>query len=186
MTIALLGGRFDPPHIWHFWVARQVLENVSGIDQVWLMPDCQNAFKKIETSFADRIDMLSFMENNRIKLSTEGIARKGITYTIDVVSQLIKRGANRYLWIVGSDSLAEFDRWKDYRQLKKLIKFLVFPRRDYPIVSMPNGFQLVSGNLMTSNISSTSIRQRVKDGLSITGLVFPEVEGYIKENGLYK
>jgi len=186
MNIAILGGRFDPPHVWHFLTAQQVLDNVSGIDQVWLLPDYQNAFKPITALPSDRIEMLHFLETGRIKLSTIAIAKETITYTVEIVNHLVKDKNNKYHWIVGSDTMAEISRWRDYRKLSRLIQFLVFPRKDYPIKNLPNGFTKVPGDLLLSNISSTIIRQRVKEGLSITGLVFPEVEDYIRRRNLYK
>lgn len=186
MNIAILGGRFDPPHIWHFWIAQQVLENVAGMDQVWFMPDYSNAFKPIIAQATDRVEMLHFLETGRVKLSTIALAKETTTYTVDIVQTLIKDPYNRYFWIVGSDTTAEFIRWRDYQKLARLIQFLVFPRKDYPIKNLPSGFQRVEGDLLLSNISSSLIRDRVKKNLPITGLVFPEVEEYIKKRNLYK
>jgi nicotinate-nucleotide adenylyltransferase len=186
MNIAVLGGRFDPPHIWHFWTAQQILENVKGIDQVWLMPDYSNAFKQIVAMPSDRIEMLHYLETGRIKLSTIAIAKETVTYTVNIVSELIKDPHNKYFWVVGSDVTSEFTRWRDYQKLARLIRFLVFPRKDYPIKSLPSGFQRVEGNVMLSNVSSTIIRERVRRGLTISGLVFPEVEEYIRRRNLYK
>lgn len=186
MNIAILGGRFDPPHIWHFWTAQQILENMTEIDQVWLLPDYSNAFKSIYAIPEDRIDMLHFLETGRIKLSTIAIAKQTTTYTVDIVNDLKKDPYNRYFWIVGSDITAEFIRWRDYQKLSRLIQFLVFPRKDYPIKNLPPGFQRIEGNFLLSNVSSTIIRDRIKRGLTINGLVFPEVEEYIKRKNLYK
>ena len=186
MNIAILGGRFDPPHVWHFLCAQQVLENMSDIDQVWLLPDFRNALKPITAIPSDRIEMLHFLETGRIKLSTIAIAKESITYTVDIVSAIKKDQNNKYFWIVGSDAMVEISRWRDYRKLARLINFLVFPRKDFPIKSLPSGFGKVPGNLLLSNISSTVIRDRVRQGLSITGLVFPEVEDYIRRRNLYK
>lgn len=186
MNIAVLGGRFDPPHIWHFWTAQQILESVKGLDQVWFMPDYSNAFKPIEALPSDRIEMLHFLETGRLKLSTVAIAKETITYTIDIVRDLVKDTGNRYFWVVGSDALGEFTRWRDYQKLAKLIQFLVVPRKDYPIKNLPAGFTRVEGNMLLSNVSSTLIRNRLKAGLTIAGLVFPEVEGYIRRMNLYK
>lgn len=186
MNIAILGGRFDPPHVWHFWTAQQILENVKDIDQVWFMPDFANAFKPIITLASDRVEMLHFLETGRLKLSTIAIAKETVTYTVDIVKELVKDPYNRYFWIVGSDVTAEFTRWRDYQKLARLIRFLVFPRKDYPIGSLPAGFERVAGNLLLSNISSSLIRERVKRGLTISGLVFPEVEDYIRRRNLYK
>lgn len=186
MNIAILGGRFDPPHVWHFLCAQQVLENVSDIDQVWLLPDYMNAFKPITTMPSDRIEMLHFLETGRIKLSTIAIAKESMTYTIEIVTLLKKDQNNKYFWVIGSDAAAEISRWRDYKKLTRMIEFLVFPRKDFPIKSLPQGFRKVPGNLLLSNISSTVIRDRVKQELSITGLVFPEVEDYIRRRNLYK
>jgi len=186
MNIAILGGRFDPPHIWHFWTAQQVLENVINIDQVWYLPDYQNAFKPILASASDRINMLQFMETGRIKTSTIATSSAAMTYTVEIVNELIKETNNRYYWIVGSDILTEFSKWRDYQKLARLISFLVMPRKDFPIKNLPSGFRRIEGNMMLSNVSSTIIRERVKRGLTIAGLVFPEVEKYIREKNLYR
>lgn len=186
MNIAILGGRFDPPHIWHFWTAQQVLENVPGIEQVWLMPDYQNALKPITASPLERIEMLHYLETGRIRLSTIAAAHEETTFTIDIARELGADTANRYYWIVGSDVTGEFNRWRDYQKLTKTFQFLVFPRKDYPIKNLPFGFKRVEGNLILSNISSSLIRERVKAGKTISGLVYPEVEDYIKRKNLYK
>jgi len=186
MNIAILGGRFDPPHVWNFWTALQILENVKGMDQVWFMPDYSNAFKPIIALPSDRVEMLHFYQTGRIKLSTIAVARETTTYTINIVQELVKDVQNRYFWIVGSDVTAEFIRWRDYQKLARLIQFLVFPRKDYPIKNLPPGFHRVSGNLLLSNISSSIVRERVKKNLPITSLVFPQVEEYIRRRNLYK
>jgi nicotinate-nucleotide adenylyltransferase len=186
MNIAILGGSFDPPHIWHFWTAQQVLENAKEIDQVWLLPDYSNAFKQVIAEASDRLEMLKFFEAGRIKVSSVAVSRSSTAYTVEIVQELLRDDTNRYFWIVGSDILYEFSRWREYQKLTRLIKFLVIPRKDYPIKNLPAGFIRVEGNLMLSNVSSTLIRERIRKGLPIKGLVFPEVEEYIKEHNLYK
>ncbi len=186
MNVAILGGRFDPPHIWHYWIAAQILECVKHIDQVWLMPDHSNAFKQIIASPSDRLDMLHYLEAGRIRVSTIALARENVTYTIELVSGLVRDQYNKYFWVVGSDVTSEFSRWRDYQKLSKIIDFLVFPRKDYPVKNLPSGFKKIEGNLLLSNVSSTLIRERVKNGLSIKGLVFPEVEEIIRTRNLYK
>lgn len=185
MNVAILGGRFDPPHAFHFWTCQQVLENVSGIDQVWYLPDWQNAFKEIVANSGDRLAMLKFMETGRIRISDLAITMQ-TTFTVSVVSELVKNTGNKYYWIVGSDILSEFTKWRDYLKLTRLINFLVIPRKDYPIKIMPQGFIKVNGNLMLSNVSSSIIRERIKQGKTISGLVFKEVEEYIRQKNLYK
>lgn len=187
MNIAILGGKFDPPHIWHFWTAQQVLENVKNIDQVWYLPDYQNAFKQIAASPQDRLEMLKYMETGRIRVSTLAVNNATMTYTVSVVQELLLREeGHKYYWIVGSDILYEFSKWRDFQKLARLITFLLIPRKDYPIKNLPQGFVRVEGNLMLSNVSSSLIRERVSRNMTISGLVFPEVENIIKRKNLYK
>ena len=91
MHIAILGGRFDPPHIWHFWTAQQVLENVKNIDEVHLLPDYANAIKPIVASPDDRYEMLHFLETGRIKISNLALSKASVTYTVEVVKELKKK-----------------------------------------------------------------------------------------------
>lgn len=186
MNIAILGGRFDPPHIWHFWTAQQVLENIPSIDQVWLLPDYVNAFKPVVADAASRVEMLHYLETGRIKLSTIAIAKETITYTVDLAQDLTRDTSNTYYWIAGSDVVMDFSKWRDYQKLSRLIRFLVVPRLGYPVKNLPSGFTLVPGTLMESNLSSTVVRERIRKGETISGLVFPEVEEYIKKKNLYK
>src|SRR4030042_4266331 len=102
MNIAIMGGKFDPPHIWHYWCAQQVLENVKGLHQVWYLPDYENAFKPILTPPENRVEMLLLMETGRIRLSTIAIAHATVTYTVNIVRELVKDQYNRFYWIVGS------------------------------------------------------------------------------------
>jgi nicotinate-nucleotide adenylyltransferase len=187
MTIALFGGRFDPPHYGHLLVAEQVLEKMPQIDQVWLLPANTHPWKKMVAAASHRLNMTKFLEMGRIKVSDLDIKRGGQTYTIETIRILKKETANRYFWLCGSDTIKEFHRWKDFQELVKLIPFLVFPRSGHQIKDLPQGFSLIRNkNLITTSLSSTMVRERIKNGLSITGLVPEEVEEYIRKHNLYK
>ncbi len=187
MNIAVFGGRFDPPHFGHLLVAEQVLEKMTKIDQVWLLPANTHPWKKMAASPLHRLNMTKFLETEKIKVSDLDIKRNGETYTIDTVRILKKDQANKYFWVCGSDTLKEFSRWKNYKQLSKLVPFLVFPRGYYQIKKLPEGFSIVKNKgLITTNFSSTIIRKRIKMGLSITGLVPEKVEEYIRKHNLYQ
>jgi len=77
---------------------------------------------------------------------------------------------------------------KEREELLKIVKFIVFPRDPYHLpTNVPNGFEVLRDkNLITMNISSTVIRERVKTGKSIKYLVPKGVEEYIIKNKLYK
>lgn len=188
MNIALLGGSFDPPHIGHYLVIRQVLDFRPDIDKILLIPAYQHQWKPSFVRVEDRLAMTEFLLQERTKISEVEIERKGISYTIDTVKEIKKQTNADLYWIVGSDIISEFNRWEKTDELLSLTKFLVFPRDPYHLPEkLPQGFELVENeNLITTNISSTAIRKRLKEGKSIHCLVPEKVEEYIKQNNLYK
>ena len=187
MKIAILGGRFDPPHIGHFLVAKQILEIRKDIDKVLFVPAFQHQWKPIIASPADRIEMLQAFLEPRMEISDVEIKRGGISYSIDTERKIKKNTNAEIFWIVGSDILSEFHRWKNVDHLLKLVTFLVFPRDPHALpAEIPAGFEVIrSPKLLTTNFSSTAIREKIKNGESIKYLVPEKVEKYIKEHKLY-
>ncbi len=188
MNIAILGGRFDPPHWGHFWIAEQVLERGPGINEVWLMPTYKHPWKDCLADPGSRLTMVKFLEKEGIVASAIEIERSGTSYTIETIKYLKENyQEHKFYWIVGSDAIADFSRWRQAQKLCQLIPFLVFPRGGYPIKLLPFGMKKINGeNLIQTNLSSTHIRERLQKSLPIKGLVPPEVENYIKQKNLYR
>lgn len=188
MRIGILGGSFDPPHIGHLLVARQTREIVK-LDEVWLMPYFAHNWDTTASSAKDRFVMTKLLEENGIIASGEEINRHERSYTIDTVIRLKKKfPQDSFFWIVGSDVLSEFHRWKEWERLPSEITFLVFPRVDYPSpATFPIGFQaVISASLVMTNISSSLIRQRIRKHLTIDNLVPSRVSSYILQQRLYQ
>lgn len=187
MKIGILGGSFDPPHFGHLLLARQTREIV-GLDEVWLMPYFAHNWDTTVSPAHDRLAMARLIEEPEIKASDEEIRQQTKSYTIDTVRRLKAKHLHQFYWIVGSDVVGEFNRWKDHDVLTREVQFLVFPRHGHPVSSaLPQGFTLVSSpDLVTSNISSTIIRKRLQRGHSVIGLIPERVLAYIKEHKLYK
>lgn len=188
MRIGILGGSFDPPHIGHLLVARQTRE-IIGLDEVWLMPYFAHNWDPTVSAAGDRLAMTELIREEGIKASDSEIKRNEKSYTIDTVRRLRNQfSQHEFFWIVGSDVLPEFNRWKDNETLPKEVSFLVFPRNGHPLpTQLPNGFGAVtSPELVTSNLSSSIIRSRISKGLSIVGLIPSSVLTYIEEHGLYR
>lgn len=188
MTIAILGGRFDPPHWGHFWLAQQVLEKRQEIDEVWFMPAAKHQWKKIEAAGKHRLAMLQCFKNKKFRISDIELIRGGVSYTVDTVKAIKSKYKCTLYWVVGSDIISEFDRWEKAEELPSLVTFLVFPRDPYKIPNkLPRGFEPITGSdLIVTNLSSTIIRRRVREGKSIRGFVPRRIEEYIKSNNLYK
>ncbi len=187
MKIGILGGSFDPPHIGHYFVIQQVLELCPEIDKVILVPAYQHQWKPAFASVEDRTSMLQYFINQRVEISDIEIQRKGISYTIDTIKQLKAQTGAEVYWIVGSDIVYEFERWDRKDELIKEARFLVFPRDPYHLPKkLPEGFECIQDKyLITTNISSTTIRQRIKMGKDITYLVPEKIKSYIIKHELY-
>lgn len=187
MTIAVLGGSFDPPHIGHYWIANQVLELRKDIAKVLLVPVNKHQWKEISSSPKDRLNMLKLIATQNIEVSNIEIERDGISYTEDTLREL-KKEYEKIYWIVGSDILNEYSKWDKRDEILNLATFLVFPRDECDLPeTLPVGFELLSdSSLITTNISSTLIKDRIKKGLSISSFVTKGVEDYIREKKLYQ
>ena len=109
-------------------------------------------------------------------------------YTINTLRALdAKYPGTDFCLIIGADNLALFERWKDSDIIMEDYDMMVYPRpgvdmdalvRKYPKVNVLKGVPL-------HDIFSTEIRRRISSGESVSGLVNPEVEEYIKDKKLY-
>lgn len=187
MRIGILGGSFDPPHFGHILVARQVKE-IMKLNEVWLMPYFAHNWDSTVSSASHRFAMTKLVEEKGIIVSDEEIKIEKKSYTIDTIRRLKSKYSHTFFWIIGSDVLKDFEKWKDYKNLTKEIEFFVFPRDGFSTPSkLPEGFTLVSSNeLVTSNISSSIIRSRIMKKLSVNRLVSDKVMSYIQKHKLYK
>lgn len=203
MKIAILGGAFDPPHIGHYLVARQVKEMLK-MDEVWLMtcysyfPEFPVKFAKI-TPFEERHRMACYLRKSGIKVSGFEQKYNKRSRTIDTLRLLKKKyPQHTFSWIIGSDCLPSFHLWNEWETLVKEHYLIIFPRdtdfrtfKDrvktyFHITHIPSHITVVEGDLIVSNIASTHVRNRVRDDLPIEGFVLHEVEKYIMANGLYR
>ena len=184
MKIAVLGGRFDPPHLGHLKIAEEVLKKRPDIDKFLFMPVYKHPWTKVIASSEDRIAMLRSVLQDKTDVSEIEINNKTVR-TIDSLKILKKELGADFFWIIGSDILYELHRWKDPEKLTHFATFLVYPRPGYPISQkLPKGFEKIDSPSLF-DISSTTIREKVKKGESIKGLVPWKVEEYIIKHNLY-
>lgn len=187
MRIGILGGAFDPPHLGHILVARQV-RKIMNLDEIWLIPYYSHPWRRAHASVEHRLAMTKLIYEPCVQVSDIEIKRKGKSYTIDTLSELKRKYLHTFFWIVGTDILVNFSKWKEYEKLIKETSFLVIPRNGYPLPLKPSsGFKVLSHRSFISiNISSSIIRAFIKKKLTIDGLVPKPVLSYIQKNNLYK
>ncbi|MCD6093245.1 MAG: nicotinate-nucleotide adenylyltransferase [Candidatus Omnitrophica bacterium] len=185
MRIGILGGAFDPIHLGHLLLAEKAREKLS-LAKVIFIPCFISPFKKEIVSSSQRYKMvcLAISDNPFFVVSKLEIKRKGVSYSIDTVRELKKRyPRDEFFFILGSDSWGQFSSWKDSDELLKLIRFAVMERKGFSL--RENGSILrISGEVLP--ISSSQIRERVKQNKSIRYLVPERVRRYILRKGLYK
>ena len=203
MKIAVLGGSFDPPHLGHLFIASQVREQLH-MDQVWLMPLYQKTrqdiiFHKAVISEHHRLAMAKLLENDYIKVSDYEILHNQASFTLTTLQALQKLNPNdEFYWITGSDQLDGFQKYYKWQELVQTQNLIIFPREHMlwhleekvkeamQLKTIPqNVIVLHNKNLILTNISSTKIRERVKEGLPIDLFVAEEVGEYIRKHMLY-
>jgi len=191
MNITLFGGSFNPPHLGHEIVLEQVfkLKLIPNLDQIWLLPEYRHSFAK-NTDLAPvkhRLAMTKFLLNHKIRLETGCIDKKMSGNTIEHIAYLKKiYPQHNFSFLIGSDNLASFTQWPQWRKLLKLMPFYIYPRHGCPFQPLyPNMKPLRNPQQIITNISSTMIRQRLKQKLIIDHLVPVRIAAYIKKNSLF-
>ena len=200
--LIVFGGSFDPPHLAHVQLPRQVLRQ-TGADLVAYVPAAAAPLKVAaqQSPAADRLAMLTaaLADCDHALVLTDEIDRAANgepSYTVDTLEHLRGRlGKNVKLrLLIGVDQLAQFDRWKNAERILELADPLVMARptcaTDELISSIRDADRrrwwarrLVAVEPM--DVSSTDIRRRVARGEPIAELVPPAVEAYIRTHGLY-
>lgn len=193
MRIGLLGGTFDPIHLGHLRAAENAREGLS-LDRVALVPAGLPPHRPQPASSAwDRFAMVALAAAGHphfVAWDLE-VRRDGRSYTVDTVSALVEgRPEDAVVVIVGSDTFPEMTTWREPERLFSLCTVAVVPRpgerEDLPLKAPfpgSRGVEAVSGPALP--ISSTLIRQRVRDGRSVRYLVPDGVADYITKRGLY-
>jgi nicotinate-nucleotide adenylyltransferase len=198
MRIAILGGSFDPPHLGHHLLTTQIRIHFA-IDQVWLMPCYTHPFLKQLSPAKHRLAMTTLIETELLKVSDLEVKKQDTSYSIDTL-RLLKQTFPFYsfLWIIGSDQIRDFPKWKDWQAIVEQFGLIIYPRgtsiqmipsaiRHYlHLQSIPRTIFYPKAPLQTSTISSTAIRQRIRNKQPITDLVTPEVAAYIMKRKLYE
>ena len=187
MNIALFGGVFDPPHIGHQTIAQALLDQCIA-DQVWFVPVGLHPFGKKFSVVEDkdhRLEMLELILTENMKIERFELEHMGISYSYRTLEVLAKQyPEHNFSWVIGSDNLAKFDQWQEFEQLLQKFRVYVYPRRDFAMKPWYDGMVEIV-DVEPVEVSSTMIRDRVRDGKSIKGLVSSAVDNYITMNILY-
>lgn len=199
MRTGILGGTFDPIHLGHLITAENALDG-AGLDRVILMPTGCSYFKEDQKVTAPQLryemTRLAAGDNPRLVVSDMETTRPGNSYTADTLRELRETyPGDELYYIVGADTLVLMSLWRAPEEIFSLCHVLVETRADEiagkglleEIEALRDKYGADITILPARNIaiSSTEIRSRVRDGLSIRYLVPAAVENFIREQGLY-
>ncbi len=196
--LGLIGGTFDPPHIGHLIISQEALAKLD-LEKVIFVPAGRPLFKgRVVTDATLRWEMLNLAvsSNPNFICTRKEIDREGPSYTVDTLKTLEREhGHNSGIYLImGMDAFLDLKRWKEPEEIISLCHIVVAKRPGYErskvadlekaLPAIRARYTLLDTPLV--DISSTSIRRRVKEGISIKYLVPETVEKFIEDKGLYR
>jgi nicotinate-nucleotide adenylyltransferase len=185
-AIGLFFGSFNPVHIGHLLLATYIKE-AAKFDEIWFIVSPQNPFKAT-TELANENDrykmvQLAIKNTNYFKASDIEFNLPKPSYTHHTIKQLKQQfPTHQFSLIIGSDNINKFDEWKEADWIKKNIEIVVYNRtttQSNPI----SDFKVYTLPLL--DISSTEIRQRIRNKQAIQYFITEDVEHFIKFHKLY-
>lgn len=175
--IGILGGSFNPPHLAHLLLALLYLEARPGAS-IWVIPCHRHPFAKPLAPYPLRRTMcrLAFASlGRRVKVVDTERQLGGVSYTARTLEFLRRRYPRlQFELIVGSDLLAESEKWKNFSWISG----------HFPLFVVQRGGRK-AGELALPPLSSSLIRRRLARGQAIDRLVSPAVERLIRRRRLY-
>lgn len=201
--VGILGGTFDPVHTGHLCIAQRAMTE-AALGRVLFIPAGNPRLKQQRpiTSAEHRAEMvkLAIAGNPQFQVCETEVIRPGPTYTVDTLEELSRElgpevaPPGGLFFILGLDALTRLGEWKDPGRILELCRLVVMMRPGYSRIDWPQlhashpgaeqRLELIASSAV--DISGTELRQRIKSGMALRGLIPDLVEEYIKAHGLYQ
>ena len=186
MRIGILGGSFDPVHEGHLHIAKKAIDSLK-LSKVLFIPANLSPFKLTEdlAPAPHRLEMvrLAVAGQSLLEVSDVDIKRGGVSYTVETLRQLktIYPPETLFFLIMGGDTFAQLDSWKNAQEIKDACEIAVAVRPNYSLKASPK-ISLITQE--TLPYSSTEIRRDLGTGKTPAGLPLA-VLSYIQNHNLY-
>jgi len=199
VRLGIFGGSFDPPHVGHLLAAVDAYE-LLALDKLFFVPAAVQPLKAdmIAAAAHQRLAMVRLLvgSDSRFAVDAVEIDRAGLSYTVDTLETFAQRfpTAERF-FLIGEDAMTAFGAWRNPEQILKLAKLAILRRPAAERASVvgatvDNEAGLPAGTIALEtrlvDVSSTEIRDRVRDGKSIRGFVPESVAAFIETERLYR
>lgn len=196
--IVIFGGSFNPPLNSHFSLAEQIVNEYENVEKVIFVP-VNNLYEKADLLTNEhRYNMLNLVcsKNPFFEVSRVELDSSRPLYTIETLTLLQEEYPDKNIvFTMGSDNLKQLSKWEKAEELVNKFKILVLERdednmdeiikKDKFLTDNINSFIKVKNNVR-SNLSSTFVRKKIREGKSIRYLTPDEVIFYMEENSLFK
>jgi len=190
--VGLYFGTFNPIHIGHLAIANHMVE-FSDLDEVWMVVTPHNPHKKKSTLLADhhRLEMVyrATEAYDNIKPSNIEFGLPQPNYTVNTLAHLEEKYPDyQFALIMGEDNLNTLHKWKNNEVILERFEVFVYPRVTSTTIKeeFKNHPKITKVDAPIMEISSTFVRNAVKNGKRITPLLPQKVWEYIDEMNFYK
>ena len=188
--IGIYSGSFNPIHHGHVMLANYLVE-FSDLDELWFVVSPQNPLKKKDELLDDdermKLVQLAVGDDPRFRVSDIEMHLPTPSYTINTLSVLAEQYPDvKFVFICGMDSLQNLYHWREYQKILDNYELLVFPREGYDggeLLHHPSVKVLKTPIL---EISSTFIRQCVKEGRDVRHFMPEKAFRYMQERHFYE
>ncbi len=190
MRVGIFGGTFNPVHIGHVRLAEN-FKNELKLDKLLVIPTAVPPHKEAENiaSGEDRLKMCTLAFENIGEVSDIEIARGGRSYTVETLEKLKEIYSDDELYfLVGSDMLLCFRRWYRYEDILSMCTLCATDRDNAESCRSADRElfeKIIFCDFPKTVVSSSEIREKIRNGEDVSSLVPQNVEKYIKEKGLY-
>ena len=198
--IAILGGSFNPVHFGHLKMAEAAMES-AHFSKVLFIPTGTPYHKEQKDllPFSDRLKLLELAIENCPDFDCSPIEgeRNGNSYTIDTVRELLRQNpTNSYSLLIGTDQFLTLRSWHKIIELGQLVDFYIANRngemsfstfqKEKEALEKELSLHCKLFPMPAIDLSSTEIRNLLKEGKSIHGMLPKSVEEYILKKGFYR
>ncbi|GAA0823575.1 nicotinate-nucleotide adenylyltransferase [Clostridium tertium] len=194
--IGIIGGTFNPIHLAHLYIAYEAKCQLN-LDKVIFMPAGSPPHKKnediLEAPLRYKMVLEAIKKYEDFEISNYEIEKEGFSYTYETLENF-KSDDNILYFITGADCLINIEKWKSPDRIFKTSKLVVFNRPGYDKESLKLQKNEIEKKYNTSinfldimdlEISSTMIRDRIKEGKKIDFFIPKEVLDFIRKNNIY-
>lgn len=190
MKVGLFFGSFNPVHVGHMVLANFMLE-YTDLERIWFVISPHNPLKQKQSLLDERHRLqlvnLAIGDNTKLKASDIEFKLPQPSYTIDTLTYLKEKfPKNEFALIMGSDNLDSFHKWKNYEEILKQCELYVYPRPGFEGGQLKSHTKVKLVNAPVMEISSTLLRQAIKEKKDVRYFMPEASWNYIKEMHFYE